>query len=73
MSYHSLEDRRVKNLMREGRCQGEADRDRFGRRLVPFEVLTRKPISAGPEELEENPRSRSARLRAAEKIEVRHG
>lgn len=73
MSYHSLEDRRVKNLMREGRCQGEADRDSFGRRLVPFEVLTRKPISAGPEELEENPRSRSARLRAAEKIEVGHG
>ncbi|MGA1380117.1 MAG: 16S rRNA (cytosine(1402)-N(4))-methyltransferase RsmH [Schleiferiaceae bacterium] len=56
MSYHSLEDRRVKNLMREGRIDGEADRDDFGRRLVPFQVLTRKPVSAGPDELEANPR-----------------
>lgn len=72
MSYHSLEDRRVKNLMREGRISGEADRDEFGRRLVPFAVLTRKPISAGAEELDANPRSRSARLRAAEKI-ANHG
>ncbi len=73
MSYHSLEDRRVKNLLREGRLDGEADRDDFGRRLVPFTLLTRKPVSAGPEELEANPRSRSARLRAAEKLAVNHG
>jgi 16S rRNA (cytosine1402-N4)-methyltransferase len=73
MSYHSLEDRRVKNLLREGRLDGEADRDDFGRRLVPFTLLTRKPVSAGPEELEANPRSRSARLRAAEKLPVNHG
>jgi 16S rRNA (cytosine1402-N4)-methyltransferase len=73
MSYHSLEDRRVKNLMREGRIDGEADRDDFGRRLVPFQVLTRKPVSAGPDELEANPRSRSARLRAAEKLAIIHG
>ena len=73
MSYHSLEDRRVKNLMREGRIDGEADRDDFGRRLVPFQVLTRKPVSAGPDELEANPRSRSARLRAAEKLAITHG
>ncbi|MEY2971226.1 MAG: hypothetical protein RL738_67 [Bacteroidota bacterium] len=72
-SYHSLEDRRVKNLMREGRIDGEADRDDFGRRLVPFQVLTRKPVSAGPDELEANPRSRSARLRAAEKLAIIHG
>ena len=73
MSYHSLEDRRVKNLLREGRLDGEAERDDFGRRLVPFHVLTRKPVSVSPAELEENPRSRSARLRAAEKIEVSRG
>jgi 16S rRNA (cytosine1402-N4)-methyltransferase len=73
MSYHSLEDRRVKNLMREGRLDGEADRDDFGRRLVPFSLITRKPISAGPDELERNPRSRSARLRAAEKTAPNHG
>ncbi len=73
MSYHSLEDRRVKNLLRDGRLDGEADRDDFGRRLVPFTLLTRKPVSAGPEELEANPRSRSARLRAAEKLAVNHG
>lgn len=73
MSYHSLEDRRVKNLMREGRLNGEADRDDFGRRLVPFSLITRKPVSAGPDELERNPRSRSARLRAAEKTALNHG
>ncbi|MFM6997741.1 MAG: 16S rRNA (cytosine(1402)-N(4))-methyltransferase RsmH [Bacteroidota bacterium] len=73
MSYHSLEDRRVKNLMREGRLDGEADRDDFGRRLVPFSLITRKPVSAGPDELERNPRSRSARLRAAEKTAPNHG
>lgn len=73
MSYHSLEDRRVKNLMREGRLDGEADRDDFGRRLVPFTLLTRKPVSAGPEECAINPRSRSARLRAAQKIDAHHG
>ena len=73
MSYHSLEDRRVKNLMREGRLDGEADRDDFGRRLVPYTLITRKPVSAGPDELERNPRSRSARLRAAEKTALNHG
>jgi len=73
MSYHSLEDRRVKNLMREGRLDGEADRDDFGRRLVPFSLITRKPVSASPDELERNPRSRSARLRAAEKTAPNHG
>jgi len=73
MSYHSLEDRRVKNLMREGRLDGEADRDDFGRRLVPFSLITRKPVSPGPDELERNPRSRSARLRAAEKTAPNHG
>jgi hypothetical protein len=52
---------------------GEADRDDFGRRLVPFTLLTRKPVSAGPEECAINPRSRSARLRAAQKIDAHHG
>lgn len=68
MSYHSLEDRMVKQFFREGKIDGEADRDFFGNRLVPFKVVTRKPITASGEELENNPRSRSAKLRVAERI-----
>jgi 16S rRNA (cytosine1402-N4)-methyltransferase len=68
MSYHSLEDRMVKQFFREGKVDGEADRDFYGNRLVPFKVVTRKPLVASDEEQEHNPRSRSAKLRIAERI-----
>lgn len=68
ISYHSLEDRMVKNFMREGRLDGEAERDFFGNRLVPFRMVHRKPIVPSEEEIEKNSRSRSAKLRVAERI-----
>jgi 16S rRNA (cytosine1402-N4)-methyltransferase len=70
ISYHSLEDRRVKVYFREGQLNGEAPRDKYGNRLTPFKIITRKPIVPRPKEIEENPRSRSAKLRAAEKKEI---
>ncbi|MDE6140376.1 MAG: 16S rRNA (cytosine(1402)-N(4))-methyltransferase RsmH [Alistipes sp.] len=69
ISYHSLEDRIVKNFMRSGNCEGIEEKDFFGRCTTPFEVITRKPIVPAPEEVARNPRSRSARMRVAEKIE----
>ncbi len=71
ISYHSLEDRLVKNHMRSGNFEGELEKDFYGNILAPFKPLTRKPIISGEEELEGNPRSRSAKLRAAER--TNHG
>jgi 16S rRNA (cytosine1402-N4)-methyltransferase len=68
MSYHSLEDRMVKNFMNTGTFSGEADKDEYGNVNKPFKTITRKPIVASDKELELNPRSRSARLRIAEKV-----
>ena len=68
ISYHSLEDRLVKNFMRSGNFRGEVEKDFFGRQNVPFELVTRKAVAPSAEELERNPRSRSARLRAATKL-----
>lgn len=68
ISYHSLEDRLVKNFLRSGNFTGQVQKDFFGRAETPFEVLTRKAVTPSPEELARNPRSRSARLRAAKKI-----
>jgi 16S rRNA (cytosine1402-N4)-methyltransferase len=70
MSYHSLEDRRVKVFFREGKLVGEADRDFYGNRLVPFELITRKAVVPTAEEVGRNPRARSAKLRAAEKLRI---
>lgn len=67
IAYHSLEDRIVKNFLRSGNFTGEVDRDFYGQPQTPFELLTRKAVTPAPEELERNPRSRSARLRAAVK------
>jgi 16S rRNA (cytosine1402-N4)-methyltransferase len=67
MSYHSLEDRLVKNFMRSGKFEGEVEKDFFGNQLTPFKQITRKPIVPTEEELESNTRSRSAKLRVAEK------
>lgn len=69
ISYHSLEDRRVKRIMRSGHPDGNVRRDVFGNRLSPWREVTRKPVSAGEDEIEVNPRSRSARLRVAERVD----
>lgn len=68
MSYHSLEDRIVKNFMRSGNTEGVIEKDFFGRATTPFKVITRKAIVPTNEEIEINPRSRSAKLRVAERI-----
>ena len=68
MSYHSLEDRIVKNFMRSGNVDGCVEKDFFGRTTLPLKVITRKAVVPTSEEVEANPRSRSAKLRVAEKI-----
>ncbi len=68
MSYHSLEDRPVKNFMKHGTFGDEPDKDDFGNFTRPFKVLTKKPVEATAVEQRENPRSRSAKLRIAMKI-----
>ena len=65
MSYHSLEDRLVKNFMKRGSFDGKIEKDFFGNVLKPFTEINRKPISPNEEELESNNRSRSAKLRIA--------
>lgn len=69
ITYHSLEDRLVKNFMKAGNFSGEVEQDFFGRRTSPMRLLTNRPIVPDDEEIERNPRSRSAKLRVAEKIE----
>lgn len=68
MSYHSLEDRLVKNFMLKGKFKGEVEKDFFGNEIKPFKIVTRKAITASETELAENNRSRSAKLRVAEKL-----
>lgn len=68
LSYHSLEDRLVKNVMKSGKLNGEVEKDFFGNPLVPYAVITRKPIVPDEVEVERNSRARSAKLRIAEKI-----
>lgn len=68
MSYHSLEDRLVKNFMLKGKFRGEVEKDFYGNEIKPFRVLTRKAITASEEEVKNNNRARSAKLRVAEKI-----
>lgn len=66
LTYHSLEDRMVKNFMRTGNVEGEVCKDFFGHNLCPWKLVGKQPVSPTPEEVERNPRSRSARLRIAE-------
>jgi 16S rRNA (cytosine1402-N4)-methyltransferase len=70
ISYHSLEDRLVKNYIAKGNFSGESERDEIYGSAVhsPFRVVTKKPIVPSEEEISRNPRSRSAKLRVAEKI-----
>ena len=67
ISYHSLEDRLVKNLIQTGNLAGELQQDFYGNVLKPLQAINRKPVTPSPEELTENPRARSAKLRIAEK------
>ncbi|MEP2770753.1 MAG: 16S rRNA (cytosine(1402)-N(4))-methyltransferase RsmH [Fulvivirga sp.] len=68
MSYHSLEDRIVKNIINKGSAEGKVEKDFYGNVLKPFKAVNKKPIEAQPEEIELNNRARSAKLRIAEKI-----
>ena len=68
ISYQSLEDRLVKNIIRSGKFEGEVEKDFFGHQLTPLKAITRKPIIPDDAEISENSRARSAKLRIAEKI-----
>ena len=68
LSYHSLEDRYVKNYIRSGNCKGEVDKDIYGNYETPLQSVNRKIIIPTDLEIENNPRSRSAKLRIAEKL-----
>jgi 16S rRNA (cytosine1402-N4)-methyltransferase len=67
MSYHSLEDRMVKNFINKGKFQGEVEKDFYGNLIRPLEPLTRGALVADEEEITRNPRARSAKLRIAKK------
>lgn len=68
ITYHSLEDRVVKNFMKSGNFTGEEEKDFYGNTQTPFRLITRKGIKPADEEISSNNRARSARLRIAEKI-----
>jgi 16S rRNA (cytosine1402-N4)-methyltransferase len=68
ISYHSLEDRMVKNFIKTGNVKGEIKKDLFGREEKFFEVITKKPVEPGEYEIKNNPRARSAKMRVAQKI-----
>ena len=68
ITYHSLEDRIVKNVMRSGNAEGRQEQDFYGRVKSPLHLINNKVTTPSAEELESNPRSRSAKLRIAEKI-----
>lgn len=68
ITYHSLEDRLVKNVMRSGNAEGHVEQDFYGNRLAPLRPVNNKVVVPGAAELEANPRSRSAKLRIAEKL-----
>lgn len=68
ITYHSLEDRIVKNIMKTGNVEGHEDKDFFGQSHSPFHIINNKVITPDADEQERNPRSRSAKLRIAEKL-----
>jgi len=68
LTYHSLEDRIVKNFMRSGNMEGKIEKDFYGNVLSPFKAVNNKVITPSESEIENNPRARSAKLRIAEKI-----
>ena len=68
MTYHSLEDRIVKNVIRSGKADGEIQKDFYGKIIAPLKAVNNKVIEASEEEVERNPRARSAKLRIAERL-----
>lgn len=66
LTYHSVEDRMVKNFMKTGNVEGVETKDFFGHTSSPWKIVTRKPVEPSQREIEANPRSRSAKLRVAE-------
>lgn len=68
MSYHSLEDRMVKNFINSGNLTGEAEKDIYGNTNLPFKAVNKKPVAPTEEEIAQNKRARSAKLRIAERI-----
>lgn len=70
ISYHSLEDKIVKNFMKSGNFEGELQEDFYGNKKRLFEIISKKPIEASNEEIETNSRARSAKMRIAEKNEI---
>ena len=71
LTYHSLEDRLVKNFFRSGNLEGKIEKDFYGNELTPFTVIEKGRV-ATEEEVERNPRSRSAKLRVAEKLKIKN-
>ena len=67
ISFHSLEDRLVKNFIATGKFRGEVEKDFFGNPIKPLEAVTRKAVTASEEEISQNNRARSAKLRIAVK------
>ena len=72
ISYHSLEDRLVKKLIKTGNFEGEQQKDFYGNLIAPLKAITRKPVTPSEEEIIENPRSRSAKMRIAEKTPAKN-
>ena len=70
MSYHSLEDRLVKNYMKTGNFEGEPEKDFYGNLIAPLAPVERKALTASAEEVINNPRARSAKLRVARKLKI---
>ena len=70
ITYHSLEDRMVKNMMKTGNVEGKVHQDFFGNVQTPFRMINNKVIVPSDEEINRNPRSRSAKLRIAEKKQL---
>jgi len=68
MSYHSLEDRMVKNILKSGQTSGELIKDFYGHIDRPYKILTKKPLEADADEIEQNSRARSAKLRVGERL-----
>lgn len=68
ISYHSIEDRMVKNFIRTGNVEGKEEKDVYGQTNAPFKAITKKPLIPTEKEIEKNPRARSAKLRVAERV-----
>lgn len=69
ITFHSLEDRMVKHFLKTGNVAGEQEKDFYGNITRPFELVTKKPIEPSDEEISQNPRARSAKLRVGQKLE----